>query len=216
MTTYRSPGVPPVGPVSPSPRSFNREPVATPPGILTLSVCIVRTLPAPPQAPQASLMIVPRPWHWLHVRDTLKNPCWKLTWPRPRQVGQVCGAVPALAPLPRQVSQGPWRGILIFFSVPETVSSNFSDKLYRKSSPRARPRRLPVLPPKNSPKISPNISSKPPEKSAPPANGPPSPNAAWPNWSYCARFCASESTEYASETSLNFSSACLSPGLRSG
>ena len=52
---------PPTGPVSPSPRSFKRDPVSTPAGIFTLSVCIVRTRPAPPQVAQGSLMIVPWP-----------------------------------------------------------------------------------------------------------------------------------------------------------
>ena len=34
-----------------------------------------------------------------------KNPCCIRTWPTPRQVGQVVGLVPGLAPLPAQVAQ---------------------------------------------------------------------------------------------------------------
>jgi len=50
-----------------------------------------------------------------------------------------------------------------------------------KTFDRAWPRRRALPPPKNSPKMSPKTSSKPPVKSKPPAKGPLSPNAAWPN-----------------------------------
>ena len=60
------------------------------------------------------------------------------------------------------------------------------------------------------------MSSKPVKTvgSNPPVAAPPSP--AWPKRSYMWRLSVSASTEYASAASLNFSSAALSPGLRSG
>ena len=65
--------------------------------------------------------------------------------------------------------------------------------------------------------MSPNTSAKPP-KPCPP--GPPpaafGSTPAWPNRSYASRLEASESISYASFASLNFSSAALSFGLRSG
>ncbi len=45
---------------------------------------------------------------------------------------------------------------------------------------------------------------------------PPAPGVLNPNWSYIWRFLVSESTSYASWICLNFSSADLSPGFRSG
>ena len=55
-----------------------------------------------------------------------------------------------------------------------------------------------------------------PEKSNPPPPPAPPSKAACPNWSYLLLFSESLSTAYASEASLNFASASLSPGLLSG
>ena len=46
----------------------------------------------------------PRPWHEGQVRSMVKKPWLARTLPRPAQVGQVVGLVPALAPEPEQVS----------------------------------------------------------------------------------------------------------------
>src|SRR6266550_1971019 len=50
-------------------------------------------------------MIVPWPLQCPHVLAIAKKPCWKRTCPEPRHCGQVRGAVPGLAPCPRQVAQ---------------------------------------------------------------------------------------------------------------
>ena len=62
----------------------------------------------------------------------------------------------------------------------------------------------------------PRMSSKPVKTlgSKPPVAAPPRP--AWPKRSYMWRLSVSASTAYASAASLNWSSAFLSPGLRSG
>ena len=47
-----------------------------------------------------SPMTLPCPLHWPQVLAMVKKPCWKRTWPEPRQPLQVFGVVPGLAPLP--------------------------------------------------------------------------------------------------------------------
>ena len=71
----------------------------------------------------------PAPRQWLQVRATLKKPCWKVTWPAPRQVGQVTGFVPAAAPVPEQVEQVSARGMRIWVSAPKAASSNEISRL---------------------------------------------------------------------------------------
>ena len=50
----------------------------------------------------------------------------------------------------------------------------------------------------------------------PPAPGPPFPTPAWPYWSYIFLLLSSDSTEYASWASLNFSAAFGSSLFKSG
>ena len=66
-------------------------PVSTPGGILICSLRSIGTWPSPRQVLQGSATMRPVPRQRLQVRATLKKPCWKVTWPAPRQVGQVVG-----------------------------------------------------------------------------------------------------------------------------
>jgi hypothetical protein len=71
----------------------------------------------------------PEPRQWLQVRATLKNPCWNVTCPDPRHVGQAVGFVPGAAPLPEQAEQVSARGMRIWVSVPNTASSKVRSRL---------------------------------------------------------------------------------------
>src|SRR5258708_12158692 len=122
-------------------------------------------------------MICPVPPHWLHGRETEKNPCVNRSSPVPPQVGQL-RAEPLLEPDPLQTSQRLGFGIRTFTSLPKAASSNEISRLYRRSPPRAPPVRLPPAPPKISPKMSPKMSLTEPENPKPS-------NGLWecPNWS---------------------------------
>ena len=71
----------------------------------------------------------PVPRQWLQVRATLKKPCWNVTWPAPRQVGQLVGFVPGAAPLPEQEEQVSARGMRSCVSVPKAASSKEISRL---------------------------------------------------------------------------------------
>jgi hypothetical protein len=71
----------------------------------------------------------PVPRQWLQVRATLKKPCWKVTWPAPRQVGHLDGWVPGAAPVPAQAVQVSERGMRICASVPKAASSKETSRL---------------------------------------------------------------------------------------
>ena len=74
------------------------------------------TRPTPSQVLHGSEMVFPVPWHFWQVCCIEKNPCWMRTCPLPPQVAQVFGEVPALAPLPWQVSQVSMAGMRILVS----------------------------------------------------------------------------------------------------
>ena len=73
--------------------------------MLTLIVRSRCTRPAPLQVRQGLLTTRPKPWQAGQVRSIVKKPCCALTLPIPEQVVQVCGLVPASAPVPLQLSQ---------------------------------------------------------------------------------------------------------------
>ena len=75
------------------------------------------------------MTIRPAPRQWEQVRATLKNPCWNVTCPEPRHVGQVVGRVPGAAPLPEHVEQASARGMRIWVSVPNAASSKEISRL---------------------------------------------------------------------------------------
>ncbi len=145
--------------------------------------------------------------------------CCRRIWPLPPQVGQVFVLLPGFAPLPPQVSQFSCREMLISRLTPKAASSKEILTLTSTSPPRIGPFLWAVRPP---PKKLSKISPKPPKPSKPPKPPPyPAPpalpsKAAEPNWSYCARFLSSESTWYASFTSLNFCAALSSSLFISG
>src|SRR5690606_21727142 len=197
---------------------LSRVPVSTPGGTFTFTLARLATFPEPPHSGHLSTITVPSPSQAGQVRETAKKPCEKRCVPLPPQTRQVWGLDPGRAPLPLQVSQRRGRGYSTSSSVPKAASFSVILRSTRRSAPRGRAaarRRAP--PPKISEKMSPKMSPKPPKpsKSNPPK---PSPKGlpACPKRSYLARFSGSERQAYASEASLNFSSASLSPGLRSG
>jgi len=84
--------------------------------------------PSPWQSLQGEVTTLPVPWQRPQVRATLKNPCWKVTWPRPPHEVQATGEVPGAAPEPWQVPQVSPRGIWRFVSVPNRASVKVSSR----------------------------------------------------------------------------------------
>src|SRR3954447_18485021 len=95
-----------------------------PAGTLTVIFRSFVTRPAPRHVAQGLVMISPAPRHCGQVRATVKNPCWKRTWPWPLHCGQVLALDPGADPEPLQVSQVSCRGIWIVVSAPFADSSN--------------------------------------------------------------------------------------------
>src|SRR3954447_6960125 len=197
-----------------------RLPSLTPAGTLTLLrlVCWVR--PEPPQVGQGSSMIWPEPPHceqgWL-----IENRPWPwFSTPRPSQRGQVVGEVPGLAPLPWHVAHRAALGTVTLIWAPLIAWSKLSGTSVSRSRPRTcwawPPRPRLNMPPRMSPKSKPpKLPAWPAPAPAPKGLPPPKPAKAPPS-SYSLRFSGSPRTSWAAEISLNFSSASLSPGLRSG
>src|SRR5690606_25965480 len=160
ISTYRSPGGPPLTPGSPLPLDRIRIPSSIPAGILTCSVLFLRVRPTPSQDTQGSVISLPVPWQVGQVCCTLKKPCCIRTVPAPSQVWQVLGWVPGLAPEPWQTSQVSQLGTRISVSKPLAACSRLISNVYFRSAPRytCGPPRRPPPPPKISPKMSPNAS----------------------------------------------------------
>jgi hypothetical protein len=179
-------------------------------------------VPLPLHVSHGSVIRFPSPPQAGQVRWTLKNPALCMTTPRPLQLRHASGALPGLEPEPVQVLHSSSRMRSIFFSVPRAASRKSISISTRRLVPMRGPRRPrptlkkspndPPSPPKMSPKLRKMSSNEAPSKSRVAYPFRPS----WPNWSYCLRFTSSESTSYAWEICLNFCSASLSPGLRSG
>src|SRR3954468_21484617 len=72
--------------------------------MLTRYFLTVRTEPAPSHVGHGSSMIAPVPPQREHGWEIENRPWPWDSMPRPWQRGQTCGAVPGLAPVPRQVS----------------------------------------------------------------------------------------------------------------
>ena len=142
------------------------------------------------------------------------------TTPAPLQVGQVFTSDAFLVPRPPHSGQGRLRSMVTSFSQPFITSSRVTFTRVRMSRPRwvreacwpppkppnpskpPKPPKPPKAPPKRLLRISLRLP-KPWLQSWPAAPSTP----ANPNWSYFARLSGSLSTEYASEASLNLSSA---------
>jgi len=58
-------------------------PLSTPAGTGVLIFFFTLTFPEPAQSLHGVFMILPAPWHSLHVLDMLKNPLVVLIWPLP-------------------------------------------------------------------------------------------------------------------------------------
>src|SRR3954454_21602054 len=218
-----SPGGPPLGPASPFPLSLTREPSFTPAGMFTAYFLTWRVWPDPWHVGQGSLISVPVPPHWRHGCEIEKRPCDSASTPRPWQRLQTVGLVPGFAPVPRPVGQGGASGTVTDTCPPSIACSNDTCTSVSRSRPRSgrgvRP--APPPPPNRSDRMSPKPPTPPagaPPKPPPPPPKPPpgKPPKMPPPESYCLRFSGSDRTAYAPWTSLNRSSASLSPGFLSG
>src|SRR4051794_19510754 len=106
VTTYRSPGGPPLRPASPLPASRTREPSRTPAGMFTLYFLTVFWAPLPAHVAHGSSMTAPEPLQREQgcVIENRPWPCDSI--PRPWHFGHTFGLVPGLAPVPRHVGHG--------------------------------------------------------------------------------------------------------------
>ena len=184
-------------------------PSSIPAGMETERFFVVRTRPAPWQVVHGSVISTPSPPQRSQAVAVMNWPrivfCIRRIWPLPEHFGQVSGCLPPSMRVPWQEGQVSCCVKEISFSAPKTASAKESVAIVRRSSPRigapgAAPPR--PLPPKNESKMS--LKSKPPPNGLPPA---PPFTPACPKRSYAARLSSSDSTSYASLTSLNCSSA---------
>ena len=106
VTTYRSPGGPPLRPGSPFPASRMRLPSRTPAGIETRYFFTVLRAPVPAQAGQGSSITVPAPPQREQGWEIENRPWPSASTPRPWHWGHTLGVVPGRAPVPWQVGQG--------------------------------------------------------------------------------------------------------------
>jgi len=116
--TYKSPGLAPAAPASPSFVRRIRVPSSTPAGMDTESFRVSGVLPWPRQSPHGSEIICPLPLQLWQARSTIKKPCCARTLPCPWQVVHVDGLVPFLAPEPEHVLHGVLRLSVICLSTP--------------------------------------------------------------------------------------------------
>jgi hypothetical protein len=228
------------------PASRMRWPSLTPDGMRTVMVRVWDVMPLPAQVGHGSSMTCPVPRQLRHGSENANAPWLRLVTPAPPQTPQVCGDVPGLAPLPAQVGHVPGLCIRSGTVTPSTASSKESVASVSTSCPRAgpdaawlRPRAVPGPVPKRPPNRSPRPPVRPAPGPAPPAppnrsprskgcpppapgkppgkppGRPPAPNRRRAS-SYSLRRFGSESTSYASDTSLKRLSACSLPGFLSG
>src|SRR5664279_3354397 len=106
-----------------------RVPSSTPAGILTDKLRSRVTLPAPLQDGQGFSITWPRPRQVGQVRSSVKKPCACLILPAPPQVAQAFGLLPALAPVPEQASQATEVGMRICAVLPSNASSRLISML---------------------------------------------------------------------------------------
>ena len=150
--------------------------------------------PLPEHTGHGSSTTSPRPRHSWHGSENAKLPRFLLSWPVPWQFGQTRGTVPALAPVPRQVGQGPSPASRRLTVTPSSASLNDSEVSVSTSVPRrgrfCAVRAPPPRPPNTPPRMSPSPPPEPPPPAVPPPNRSPRsklkppppgpPGAPWP------------------------------------
>ncbi len=161
-----------------------------------------RTRPSPPHCWHGSVMTSPNPRQTGHGRDVMTCPrndrCTDCTSPRPPQVSQVDGALPAREPPPSQESQSTAVSTVMSRLTPLAHSSRVSSSRNSASEPgwtRLRGPRPPPAPP--PPKKASMMSPSPPKpaKGSPmPPPAPPPLDSGSPPRSTTCRFFGSEST----------------------
>ena len=168
----RSPAGPPFAPLLPWPRAFIIWRSSIPAGISTVSVAVLRILPAPWHFLQGESIIVPFPLHFGQAFWVWNIPngvlCEDVIWPLPWQSGHVLGEVPGAAPLPWHSSQ---TSILLYVTSrlqPFAASSNDTVTVAWVSVPRWGALGFELPPPNPPPKILLNISPRSKSKPAPP------------------------------------------------
>ena len=227
MYTWMSPGIPAFFAACPLPSTFSTIPSITPAGIFISITSSPATTPSPLHFVHLFLMVFPVPPHCGHAVCVCMRPSMvstvRVTYPEPLHCEQV-SCRPSSLPVPLQCWHATFFLTLNFLVVPVATSFRVIFTFKRRSAPldcclrRPPPPPNPPNPPNPCPpKMSPNMlkmSSM--FMLAPPPNPPFPPIPACPNWSYLWRFSGSCNTSYASAASLNFSSASLLSGLRSG
>src|SRR5436189_177551 len=117
VTTKRSPGAPPSGPVSPFPANRIRDPVLTPAGISTSTDSFRAIRPSPPHSRQ-SVICLPEPPHSEQVIENCSRPLATEVLPAPVQFTQMLSLEPDMRPLPLQAAQGDFRNTLMLVFTP--------------------------------------------------------------------------------------------------
>src|ERR1019366_1467364 len=171
--TYKSPAGPPRSPGAPLPLSLMRCPFATPAGIRAWMVLVLMAPPPPQQVGDGSSTTRPRPRQVRQGSENAKLPRFLLACPVPSQVGQTLGTVPALAPVPMHVLQGPSPASRSDTVTPSMASLKLSDVSVSMSAPRrgrcwvvVRPLPPPPnIPPSRSPSRPPVLPVEPPKRS---------------------------------------------------
>ncbi len=149
ISTYRSPGGPPLAPEFPPPETLSLWPSSIPFGMFRDILDSFCTLPLPRHAGQRSLYVVPRPWQSGHsVRETMfpngvRMALWTCPWPP--QVLHVV-VLPSFPPFPLHAVQVTQRGTSMFAFLPFRTSLSVISRSYFRDSPcwpepRERPRR---------------------------------------------------------------------------
>ncbi len=187
-------------PGSPLPAKRTLVPSRTPAGIFTRYFLTVFCAPEPWQVGHGSSITVPLPPQREHGCEIENRPWPWDSIPRPWHFGHTTGAVPGLAPVPRQVGHIWLVGTETDTCAPSIAWSKLIDtstSMSRPRSGRGRAGPLPASPP--PPNRLPSRSEKskfavkPPVPPAPPAPpAPPTPNS--PPRSYCLRFSGSPRT----------------------
>src|ERR1700691_5618944 len=139
-------------------------------------VLVLIARPLPEHTGHGSSTTRPRPRQVRHGSENAKVPRFLLACPLPSQVGQTLGTVPALAPVPMQVEQGPSPASRSDTVTPSIASPQRRDVSVSTSAPRSglacvviRPP-PPNTPPNRSPSRPPALPAAPPPNRSPRSN----------------------------------------------
>src|SRR3989338_2874867 len=137
ITIYKSPGLVPFSPASPSPDTLRLVPSSAPAGTLISSFLVFFTTPVPSHNAHSFFIYFPCPLHFLHVAVVAKIPngvlCVCLLTPAPLQSGQFTMSESDSAPEPWHFEHCSSLGITICLAAPLAASSRAISISYLKS-----------------------------------------------------------------------------------